>query len=138
MTAYGNRLAGLCVIGVALAGSSFAQPRESQDSRTGARTTRETAAPQNGTRVVVGRLESVDRANNLTIAGSEAAGLAFDKFKIDGDTQVLRAGKDASVADLDEGQEVRASLSDNLHVQRIEILPSGAQGAAGGTSTPNR
>ncbi len=135
MTRYGVPIAGLCVIiGVALAGRTYAEGNRTQDGQQRAQAPSGTVAPQNGTRVVVGRLESIDRANNLTIAGSEAAGLAFDKFKTDANTQVVSAGKNASVADLDEGQEVRASLGDNLHVQRIEILPSGTQRSTAATT----
>lgn len=138
MATYRKGLAGFCILGVALAGPSYAEAGNSQDSQTQARGVSGTAAPQGGTRVVVGRIENVDRANNLTIAGSESAGLAFDKFKIDAGTQVVSAGKTASAADLDEGQEVRASMGGDLHVQRIEILPSGNRGAPRGSSSPNR
>jgi hypothetical protein len=87
---------------------------------------------------IQGRVVQVDRGNNLTVAGSESAGLAFDQFKVDSSTDVTIGGSKASVNDVNPGDEVRASFSgtgDNLHVDRLQILPSaGAEPSTQGTS----
>jgi len=80
-----------------------------------------------GAKEIRGRVELIDRANNVTLAGSESAGLAFQKLKVDSGTVVIKEGAEASTADISEGDEVRASLSgsgDDLRVEKIEILPS--------------
>jgi Cu/Ag efflux protein CusF len=74
---------------------------------------------------VQGRIESIDRGNNVTLAGSEAIGHAFDRFKADEDTRVTVGGDKADLADLAEGDEVRASFSTSggeLHLDRVDVL----------------
>jgi hypothetical protein len=75
--------------------------------------------------MVEGRAE-LDRANNLVVAGSEGEGLAFERFRVDDRTEVTIDGQPASVAQVNAGDEVRASFSgtpDALHVDRLEVLP---------------
>jgi hypothetical protein len=77
--------------------------------------------------VVVGRVELLDRANDVTLSGTEGVGLGFDKFKIDPSTPVTLNGERASVADISPGDEVRATFAGkdtDAHLQRIEILPA--------------
>ena len=97
---------------------------------------RASAAAKSGE--IQGRVERVDRANNLTIAGSESAGLAFDEFKVDSNTEVTIGGAKASVASVNPGDEVRASFSergDSLHLDRLQVVPSaGAEVSAPATS----
>jgi hypothetical protein len=83
-----------------------------------------------GTNEIQGRVERIDHANNITIAGSEQAGLAFDQFKVDSSTEIMKEGAKATIDDINEGDEVRASFSgsgDKLHVERLEILPSAGE-----------
>lgn len=81
------------------------------------------------TRQVVGRIELLDRANEVTLSGTERVGLAFDQFKIDEATRItLPNGERATVADVSPGDEVRATFSGSgadAHLERLEILPSG-------------
>jgi Tfp pilus assembly protein PilW len=88
---------------------------------------------------IQGRIERVGKANSLTIAGSESAGLAFDQFKVDSSTDVTIGDAKASINDVNPGDEVRASFSgtgDTLHVDRLQILPpAGAEPSAQGTSS---
>lgn len=79
-------------------------------------------------RQIVGRVELLNRANEVTLSGTERVGLAFEKFKIDDGTKITVNGERASVADVNAGDEVRASFSgkgDEAHLDRLEVLPSG-------------
>jgi Cu/Ag efflux protein CusF len=91
------------------------------------------ATPPANASQVQGRIESIDRGNNVTLAGSEAIGHAFDHFKIDDDTRVTVNGEKADLAELNEGDDVRASFSTSdgeLHLDRIEVLtPSDVNGS---------
>ncbi len=97
-----------------------ARPEESAPATHGA-----TAPNAPKGREVEGRVERIDRADNVTIAGSESAGLAFQPLKVDTGTEVVKDGKKATLLDVEEGDEVRASMSGNgERVDRIEILRS--------------
>jgi hypothetical protein len=77
------------------------------------------------TREVEGRVELIDRANNVTLAGTESVGRAFEKFKIDEDTKITVNGEQATVNEINPGDEVRASFSgegDELRLERLEIV----------------
>jgi hypothetical protein len=81
-------------------------------------------AASGATRQVEGRVELVDRANHLTLAGTETAGHAFDKLTVDQRTEVTVDGKKATLADVNPGDPVRASFApqgDELHVVRLEV-----------------
>ncbi len=85
------------------------------------------AAPAGPTRSVVGRVELLDRANDVTLSGTESVGLGFDKFKIEPSTEVTVNGRRASAAEINPVDDVRASFTGNdadAHLQRIEVLPS--------------
>jgi hypothetical protein len=110
----------------ASAGTTAPSTAERQATPAGAasQTSGSAAAP---TRVVVGRVELIDRANEVTLSGTEGVGLGFDKFKIAPDTQVTVNGQRATAAEVNPGDEVRASFSgkdDDAHLVRIEVLPS--------------
>jgi hypothetical protein len=82
------------------------------------------AAPASGE--IQGRIEQVDPADHLVIAGSEQSGLGFDHFKADDRTEVTIGGKKASLAEVQEGDQVRASFSgqgDALHVDKLQVMP---------------
>jgi hypothetical protein len=82
------------------------------------------AAPASGE--IQGRVEQVDPADHFVIAGSEKAGLGFDHFKADERTEVTIGGKKASLAEVQPGDEVRASFSgqgDALHVDKLQVTP---------------
>jgi hypothetical protein len=82
------------------------------------------AAPASGE--IQGRIEQVDPADHLVIAGSEQSGLGFDHFKADERTEVTIGGKKASLAEVQEGDQVRASFSgqgDALHVDKLQVTP---------------
>jgi hypothetical protein len=93
-----------------------------------AKPTGKTSAANGATREVVGRVELLNRANEVTLSGTERVGLAFDKFKIDPRTEVTVNGERASAADVNPGDEVRASFSghgEDAHLQKLEVLPPG-------------
>jgi hypothetical protein len=72
-----------------------------------------------------GRIARLDRADNAMIAGSESVGLAFEEFKLDDKTQVTTPSGKGTVAELSEGDEVRASFSgsgEDLHVDKLQVL----------------
>ncbi len=76
-----------------------------------------------------GRVESFDRSNNtLTLSG------APQTLKIDSSTDVTKGGSRASIDDIKEGDQVRASFSgasgDTLNVKKLDILSAGASGSA--------
>jgi hypothetical protein len=81
-------------------------------------------AASGSTRQVEGRVEAIDRANHLTLSGTEAEGHAFDRLTVDGRTQVTVDGKKATLADVNPGDPVRASFAprgDGLHVERLDV-----------------
>ncbi len=88
------------------------------------------AAPAGREQNVEGRVQLLDRDNEMMLSGTEAVGRAFDKLKLDDATRVTVNGQQGTIADVNEGQDVRASFSPKdgeLHVDRIEILsPGGA------------
>lgn len=104
-----------------------------QDRPAAAAAAQPTATPPASASQVQGRIEAIDRGNNVTLAGSEAVGHAFDRFKVDDDTHVTVNGEQADLAQLNEGDEVRASFSTSdgaLHLDRIDVLtPSVVSGS---------
>ncbi len=81
-----------------------------------------------------GRVQNFDRTNNtLTLSGSDKA------LKIDSSTQVMKNGSQATLDDIKEGDQVRASFSgtgDMLHVKRLDVMSRGSSGSSGtGTGT---
>ncbi len=85
------------------------------------------AAPAGPRRTVVGRVELIDRANDVTLSGTESVGLGFDKFKIEPGTEITVNGQRATAAEINPGDDVRASFTGkdaDAHLQRIEVLPS--------------
>ncbi|MFL5273783.1 MAG: hypothetical protein ACJ79E_17130, partial [Anaeromyxobacteraceae bacterium] len=79
-----------------------------------------------------GRIERLDRADNAMIAGSESVGLAFEEFKLDDKTQVTTPNGKGSLAELNEGDEVRASFSgsgEELHVDKLQVVTPKAAAA---------
>ncbi len=97
------------------AGGSAARPASASSDATSA----------GGERKVEGRIELIDRANEVMLSGTETVGHAFDKLKLDEGTEVIVNGERGTIADVNEGQEVRASFSqrgDVLHLDRVEIV----------------
>jgi hypothetical protein len=97
-------------------------------------------APQGGRAgdALTGKVEQFDRSTNeLTVAGSD------QKLKIDSSTKVMRDGSRASIDDIKEGDQVRASYSgsgDTLQVRSLDITSPGATGDTGssGESKPKK
>ena len=80
-----------------------------------------------------GRVQSFDRSNNtLTLAGSDKT------LKVDSTTQVMKDGSRASIDDIEEGDDVRASYSgsgDTLTARKLDIMSAGAAGSSAGTGS---
>jgi Cu/Ag efflux protein CusF len=76
---------------------------------------------------LTGKVERFDRSNNeLTLAGSDR------KLKLDSSTKVMRDGSRASIDDIKEGDQVRASYSgagDTLQVKSLDITSAGSMGS---------
>jgi hypothetical protein len=107
------------------AGAMQGAPATAAQDRAVAAAAQPTAAAPTSASQVQGRIEAIDRGNNVVLAGSEAVGHAFDKFKVDDDTHVTINGEQAGLAELNEGDEVRASFSSSegeLHLDRIDVL----------------
>lgn len=85
--------------------------------------------PSSGTAIghfdaLSGKVQSFDRSNNtLTLSGSPKM------LKVDPGTQVTKDGERASIDDIKEGDQVRASFSgtgDTPHVEAIDITSKGS------------
>jgi Cu/Ag efflux protein CusF len=124
--------------------STGARPGEVSGAGTAAGTSEATRAGARQNEIT-GRIEAFDReTRTLTIADSQK------KLTLTDDTEVLKNGEQASLGDLMEGDEVRASFSasasgDTVEVERLEVLRTGttesggARGSGmGGTSTGAR
>jgi colicin import membrane protein len=112
----------------AQAGQGTNAAQTTQGSTAGQTEQGSTSAPASASKALEGRVEQLDRAGNLMLAGTESAGHAFDRLKVDSRTEIMVNGEKASVAQLNEGDEVRASFSgqgDKLHVDRLEVLTQG-------------
>ena len=87
---------------------------------------------------LTGKVQQFDRSTNeLTVAGSD------QRLKIDSSTKVMRDGSRASIDDIKEGDQVRASYSgsgDTLQVKSLDITSPGAMGGTGssGESKPRK
>jgi Cu/Ag efflux protein CusF len=97
----------LTVVGAALAGLLAVVPAEARSGGS-------------STSAVSGTVKNVDPAKNeVTVAGSHGTLTVTDE------TQIVKDGQRAALADVHEGDEVRASYSgagDTLHVSRLEIV----------------
>ncbi len=112
---------------VALASAAFAGNSRAQKANPAPAASPAPGTAANASRTVDGRVELVDRANHVTLAGTEGVGLAFDKFTVDDRTQVTVNGQRARAADVNEGDAVRASFSgpdDAPHLDRLDVRTS--------------
>jgi hypothetical protein len=53
------------------------------------------------------------------------------QLKVDSTTRVMKNGQKASLSDIKEGDQVRASLDSTGQVQRIDIMSGGSSGSSG-------
>jgi hypothetical protein len=73
---------------------------------------------------VMGKVEKFDQSKNqLTL-----------QLRVSDATQVMKDGRTASLSDIKEGDQVRASLSATGQVQRIDVMSGGHTGMSGGSS----
>jgi hypothetical protein len=83
-----------------------------------------------GSNELTGRVENFDHsAKTLTISGQSV--------KVDSSTEVMKDGQTASLTDISEGDQVRASFSgsgDAMTAQRIEVMSAGTDTSGMGTS----
>jgi hypothetical protein len=107
-------------------GRSSGTPHERRGSDTAS-----ASAPAASKDELTGRVESFDHASRtFTVAG--------ESLKVDASTEVTRDGQKASLTDIQEGDQVRASFSgsgDTKTATRIEVLPSGAGTSGAGKAT---
>lgn len=115
------------VTGQAAQGSTAAEAGQGSTAQAGQGSTAQTAqgsAAGAAPKDIEGRVELIDRAGNVMLAGSESAGRAFDRLKVDSRTEIKVNGEKATLNEVNEGDEVRASCSgsgDTLHVDRLEV-----------------
>jgi Cu/Ag efflux protein CusF len=90
-----------------------------------------TKAETTATKTLQGKVEKFDRSENtLTLSGIDT------KLKVDSSTQVMKEGARATLNDIKEGDQVRASYSgtgETVNAKTIDIMPSGSMGAPGTT-----
>lgn len=83
-----------------------------------------------GQNEITGKVEKYDKAKKeLSL-----------RLKVSDDTQVMKDGQRASLSDIKEGDQVRASFTgsgENLQVQRIDVVSSGAKGGAVSPGAPS-
>jgi Cu/Ag efflux protein CusF len=131
---------GVVLMAIACAGSGRASRATSGESPgtpvanaaaaagTAASASAQEAGREGAARQVEGRVEIIDRGNDVTLSGTESVGHAFDKMKLDESTRVTVNGQRATIADVEEGDDVRATFSakdGELHLDQIEVLPQG-------------
>ena len=118
------------VAGLGIASLLIALPAGAQGSKespgapgtTGGATAGGTAsAGAAGEQQITGKVEKVDQSKKeLSL-----------RLKVSDTTQVMKDGKTATLSDIKEGDQVRASFSgsgETLQVQRIDVMSSGAGG----------
>ncbi len=76
---------------------------------------------------VTGKVEKFDQTKNQLSL----------QLKVSDSTQVMKDGQKASLSDIKEGDQVRASLSSTGQVQRIDVMSSGSSGSSGSSSSPS-
>ena len=85
---------------------------------------------------LTGKVQNFDRSKNeLMLSGSDR------KLKLDSSTRVMRDGSRASIDDIKEGDQVRASYSgsgDELQVKSLEITSAGTMGSSGSSSSSEK
>ena len=108
---------------------------DSMGTGSGATATKDSSASQASGHFdsLQGKVQKFDRSKNtLTLSGSAQS------LKIDSSTQVMKDGSRASLDDIKEGDQVRASYSgsgDALNVKSLDITSSGAMGGSNAGST---
>ena len=122
---------GLATAGMVLfASQALAKGMDSEQTST------KTETSTTATKSLQGKVEKFDRAENtLTLSGTDK------KLKVDSSTQVMKEGARASLEDIKEGDQVRASYSgtgETVNAQTIDIVPSGSMGTGTpGTTEPS-
>jgi hypothetical protein len=111
-----------------------AGPAAAQGASSGTTGTDTGASTSSGTgKQLAGRIDRIDRSTNtLTLDGR--------MLKMDSSTEVTKDGSRATLSDVKEGDQVRASFSgsgDTLNVQRIEVMGTEATGS-GSTTTGSK
>jgi len=104
---------------------SMGGPSDTGSSATGTGSSMGSTAASAGASEMTGKVQKVDKKNGqLTLA-----------IKVSPSTQVTKNGQAASLSDIKEGDQVRASFSGST-VTQIEIMSKGAtSGSMGGSST---
>jgi hypothetical protein len=77
---------------------------------------------------VTGKVEKLDKSKNQISL----------QLKVSDSTQVMKNGQTASLADIKEGDQVRASFTPSGQVDRIDVMSSGSgsSGSSSGSSSP--
>ena len=113
----------------AAAPAEGASPQAAAQPATSATAVAARGAPaESTTGTIEGRAE-LERGNELWIGGSEDEGRAFEPFRVDDRTAVTIDGQKATMAQVNAGDDVRASYSGtgaDLHVDRLEVRTPGA------------
>src|SRR3990172_657621 len=113
-------------------GSTTGTMGESSGSSTGSAATSGPSATRSGTELQ-GKVEKFNRSKNtLTLSGSSKT------LKVDSSTKVMKDGSNASLDDIKEGDEIRASYSgsgNTVKVKSLDIMSAGSMGTDTGMGT---
>jgi hypothetical protein len=105
--------------------ASAPQSAGGEAQRSGATASASTAGDAASAYELTGRVESVDRAKNTVRIGGRS-------LKVDSSTSVMKDGIGATLDEVREGDQVRASLShggEGPKAERIEVTSPGATGS---------
>jgi hypothetical protein len=69
---------------------------------------------------VTGKVDKLDKSKNQLSL----------QLKVSESTQVMKDGQTASLSDIKEGDQVRASFSSSGQVERIDVMSSGSSGSS--------
>ena len=75
---------------------------------------------------VTGKVDKLDRTNNQLSL----------RLNVSDSTQVMKNGQPSSLADIKEGDQVRASFSPSGQVDRIDVMSSGSSTGSSGSTSP--
>jgi hypothetical protein len=73
---------------------------------------------------VTGKVDKLDKSKNQLSL----------QLKVSDSTQVMKNGQTATLSDIKEGDQIRASFSSTGQVERIDVMGSGSSGSTGSSS----
>jgi hypothetical protein len=84
------------------------------------------SASSPGSSQVTGKVDKLDRTSNQLSL----------RLNVSDSTQVMKNGQPATLSDIKEGDQVRASFSPSGQVDRLDVVSSGSSTGSSGSSSP--